>query len=78
MHMQSNNQHTRLFLHPGVFCMSATEVCLCSGHILASMKRRWGQQSSLAPLAAGMSNLSIESSECSVWTEDEVNSSGSV
>ncbi|DBA82417.1 TPA: hypothetical protein ACH3X2_000660 [Trebouxia sp. C0005] len=35
------------------------------------MKRRWGRQSSLAPLSAGLSNLSIESRECSIWTADE-------
>ncbi|KAL0040155.1 hypothetical protein WJX79_009098 [Trebouxia sp. C0005] len=42
-----------------------------SGHTLARMKRRWGRQSSLAPLSAGLSNLSIESRECSIWTADE-------
>ncbi|KAL0044061.1 hypothetical protein WJX82_006751 [Trebouxia sp. C0006] len=42
------------------------------GHTFPRMKRTWGQQSSLAPPAAGMSNLSISSSECSVWSADEV------
>lgn len=36
------------------------------------MKRRWGQQSCLAPLATGMDNLSMESSERNVQTANEV------